>query len=397
MINLIRQFIKLESASGIILLGAAAIALILSNSPLEKWYETLLQVSAGVFVGDLKLIKPILLWINDGLMAIFFMLVGLEIKREVLEGQLSKPSQIILPSVAALGGMFVPAVIYAAFNWSDPKTLQGWAIPSATDIAFSLGILALLGKRVPLSLKLFLSTLAIIDDLGAIIIIALFYAHAELSVLALSLAGIAIIVLMFFNYRGVTNIASYMLVGFFLWVCVLESGVHATLAGVIVALLIPLYDEKREHSPLKHLEHSLHPWVAFGIIPLFAFANAGVSLSGISFASLLTPVPLGIALGLFIGKQVGIFGLTWLSIKLGLADLPKGATWRQVYGVSILGGIGFTMSLFIGSLAFAEHGDISHLSEVRLGILLGTFLSATVGYLVLYFSNNPMSSHISEK
>lgn len=391
MVNSIRQFLRLESASGIILLGAAAIALILSNSPLQHWYEALLQISAGIFVGDLKLVKPILLWINDGLMAIFFMLVGLEIKREVLEGQLSKPSQIILPTVAALGGMFIPALIYAAFNWNDPKTLQGWAIPSATDIAFSLGILALLGKRVPLSLKLFLSTLAIMDDLGAIIIIALFYAHAELSILALSLAGIAIMVLMLLNYRGVTNIASYMIVGFLLWVFVLESGVHATLAGVLVALMIPLYDQKKEFSPLRHLEHSLHPWVAFGIIPIFAFANAGVSLTGVSLSSLLMPVPLGIMLGLFIGKQLGIFSLTWLSIKLGFAELPKGATWLQVYGVALLGGIGFTMSLFIGSLAFTEHGDISHLSEVRLGILIGTFLSAITGYLILRFSNNPQS------
>jgi len=395
MLNTIRHFVKLESTSGIVLLGAAAIALILSNSPLERWYEYLLHVSAGVFLGDLKLIKPILLWINDGLMAIFFMLVGLEIKREMLEGQLSKPSQIVLPAIAALGGMLVPALVYVAFNWNDPKTLQGWAIPSATDIAFSLGILALLGNRVPLSLKLFLSTLAIMDDLGAIVIIALFYAHSELSILALFLASIAIGVLWLLNYRGVTNIASYMIVGFFLWVFVLESGVHATLAGVIIAFMIPMYDKKKEHSPLRHLEHSLHPWVAFAIIPIFAFANAGVSLQGMSFSTLLMPVPLGIALGLFVGKQVGIFGLTWLGIKMGWAEIPSGATWLQVYGVSILGGIGFTMSLFIGSLAFAGHGDLTHISEVRLGILVGTFLSAVVGYLILRLSNNPRKVQIS--
>ncbi|MBF8781510.1 Na+/H+ antiporter NhaA [Pseudomonas fulva] len=378
--SLLTRFLQLEAASGLLLIAAAVLALIVNNSPMSLLYQGLLEVPVAVQVGALQIAKPLLLWINDGLMALFFLLIGLEVKREVLDGQLSKPSQVILPATAAVGGMLVPALIYWFINRHDPSATAGWAIPTATDIAFALGVLALLGKRVPVSLKLFLMTLAIIDDLGAIIIIALFYS-GTLSTLSLMLAAACLVALVAMNRLGVIKLGPYLLIGVILWVCVLKSGVHATLAGVALALTIPLRTRNAEPSPLLTLEHALHPWVAYAILPLFAFANAGVSLAGMSLESFTHPVPMGIALGLLAGKTLGVFGLTWLAVKLGLAALPAGANWRQLLGVAILCGIGFTMSLFVGSLAFAPH-----LSEYagmdRMGILTGSFFAAVIGYLV---------------
>lgn len=379
-ISAIREFLRLEAAGGILLVLASALALVWSNSPAAGVYVGLLDTPVAVQVGALKIAKPLLLWINDGLMAIFFMLVGLEIKREVLQGELSSLGQAALPGIAAIGGMAVPALVYVVINMGTPETLSGWAIPAATDIAFALGVLALAGRRVPASLKIFLLALAVMDDLGAIIIIAVFYT-ADLSLTALGLAGLGILGLLLLNLFGVKRLAPYMLVGLFLWIAVLKSGVHATLAGVVIGLAVPLRGAgDPEHSPLRHLEHMLHPWVAFGILPLFAFANAGVSLAGLTFASLLEPVPLGIALGLFLGKQVGVVGFSWAAIRAGLARLPEGANWGQFYGVALLTGIGFTMSLFIGTLAFPQVG---YSAAVRLGVLSGSLLSAVAGYLVL--------------
>jgi Na+:H+ antiporter, NhaA family len=374
------QFFKMEAASGLLLIAAAALALIINNSPLAWLYNGLLDVPVVTQVGALKIAKPLLLWINDGLMALFFLLIGLEVKREVLEGHLSKPSQIVLPGAAAIGGMVVPALIYWFLNKDTPEALGGWAIPMATDIAFALGVLALLGKRVPLSLKLFLMTLAIIDDLGAIIVIAGFYS-GELSNLSLMLAGLSIIALIVMNKLGVVKLGPYLLIGVLLWVCVLKSGVHATLAGVVLAFCIPLRTKNAETSPLLHLEHALHPWVAFGILPLFAFANAGVPLTGVTAESFTHHVPLGIAAGLLLGKTVGVFGLTWLAVKTSIAALPTGANWGQVFGVSILCGIGFTMSLFVGSLAFVP-GASEFAGQDRMGILTGSIIAAIVGYAV---------------
>jgi NhaA family Na+:H+ antiporter len=331
-------------------------------------------------VGALKIAKPLLLWINDGLMALFFLLIGLEVKREVLEGHLSKASQIVLPGAAAIGGMVVPALIFWALNKDDPSALSGWAIPMATDIAFALGVLALLGKRVPVSLKLFLMTLAIIDDLGAIIVIALFYS-GEMSSLSLMLAALSIVALIAMNRLGVIKLGPYLIIGLLLWICVLKSGVHATLAGVVLAFCIPLRTKNAESSPLLTLEHALHPWVAFGILPLFAFANAGVPLSGVTLESFTHHVPMGIAAGLLLGKTLGVFGLTWLAVKTSMATLPTGANWGQVFGVSILCGIGFTMSLFVGSLAFAP-GASEYAGMDRMGILTGSILAALIGYAV---------------
>lgn len=331
-------------------------------------------------VGALKIAKPLLLWINDGLMALFFLLIGLEVKREVLEGQLAKPSQIVLPGAAAIGGMLVPALIYWFLNRDNPPALNGWAIPTATDIAFALGVLALLGKRVPTSLKLFLMTLAIIDDLGAIVIIAIFYS-GTLSTLSLMLAGACIAALVAMNRMGVVKLGPYMIIGLILWVCVLKSGVHATLAGVTLAFCIPLRTRNAEPSPLKALEHALHPWVSFGILPLFAFANAGLSLSGVTLESFTHHVPMGIAVGLLLGKTIGVFGLTWMAVKTGIAALPSGANWGQVLGVAILCGIGFTMSLFVGSLAF-EPGSSDYAGMDRMGILTGSLFAALIGYAV---------------
>lgn len=387
--NTIIRFFQLEAAGGLLLIAAAALALIINNSPLSWLYAGFLDVPVVAGVGALQIAKPLLLWINDGLMALFFLLIGLEVKREVLEGHLSRPSQVVLPGAAAIGGMVVPALIYWALNKDNPAALSGWAIPMATDIAFALGVLALLGKRVPTSLKLFLMTLAIIDDLGAIIVIALLYS-GELSNLSLLLAGVSIIVLIAMNKLGVVKLAPYMLVGLVLWVCVLKSGVHATLAGVVLAFCIPLRSKSEGASPLLSLEHGLHPWIAYGVLPLFAFANAGVSLSGVSLDSFTHHVPMGIAAGLLVGKTVGVFGLTWLAVKTGLAALPNRANWGQVLGVSILCGIGFTMSLFVGSLAFIP-GSSEYAGMDRMGILTGSILAAIIGYLITSFAsrNNP--------
>jgi NhaA family Na+:H+ antiporter len=377
------RFFQLEAASGLLLIAAAVLALIINNSPLSGWYNAFLEIPVVAQFGAVKIAKPLLLWINDGLMALFFLIIGLEVKREVLEGHLSKISQIILPGAAAIGGMVIPALVFTALNHDSPSAMTGWAIPMATDIAFALGVLALLGKRVPVSLKLFLMTLAIIDDLGAIIVIAVFYS-SELSGLALALAGASIIALIAMNRLGVVKLAPYLLIGLVLWVCVLKSGVHATLAGVILAFCIPLRTRNEEASPAHTLEHSLHPWVAYGILPLFAFANAGVSLKGVTLDSFIHPVPFGIALGLLLGKTVGVFGLTWLAVKTRMATLPTGAGWGQVFGVAILCGIGFTMSLFVGSLAYVP-GVSEFAGEDRMGILTGSILSAFIGYAVMAF------------
>ncbi|MEE4070936.1 Na+/H+ antiporter NhaA [Pseudomonas viridiflava] len=378
--NTITRFFQLEAAGGLLLIAAAALALIINNSPLSWLYNAFLETPVEARISALQIAKPLLLWINDGLMALFFLVIGLEVKREVLEGHLSKPSQIVLPGAAAIGGMVVPALIYVALNTGNAEALNGWAIPMATDIAFALGVLALLGKRVPVSLKLFLMTLAIIDDLGAIIVIALVYS-GELSQLSLILAAVSIIALIAMNRSGVSRLAPYLLVGLVLWVCVLKSGVHATLAGVVLAFCIPLRTSSKS-SPLLTLEHGLHPWVAYGILPLFAFANAGVSLAGVTMESFTHPVPLGIAAGLLLGKTLGVFGLTWLAVKTRVASLPKEANWGHVLGVSILCGIGFTMSLFVGSLAF-EPGVSAYAGEDRMGILTGSILSAIIGYGVM--------------
>ncbi len=370
----------MEAASGLLLIAAAILALIINNSPLSWLYNGLLETPVVAQVGALKIAKPLLLWINDGLMALFFLLIGLEVKREVLDGQLSKPSQVVLPGAAAIGGMLVPALIYWFLNRDNPPALNGWAIPTATDIAFALGVLALLGKRVPTSLKLFLMTLAIIDDLGAIVIIAIFYSGA-LSTLSLMLAAACIAALVAMNRLGVVKLGPYMIIGLILWVCVLKSGVHATLAGVTLAFCIPLRTRNVEPSPLLALEHALHPWVSFGILPLFAFANAGLSLSGVTVESFTHFVPMGIAVGLLLGKTVGVFGLTWLAVKTGLAALPAGANWGQVFGVAILCGIGFTMSLFVGSLAFVP-GSSEYAGMDRMGILTGSLFAALIGYAV---------------
>jgi len=371
-----------DSAGGILLVFVAMLAMILANSPLASIYEGFLAIPLQIRVGDLDIAKPLLLWVNDGLMAIFFFLVGLEIKREILSGHLSSPSQVVLPGIAAIAGIAVPALIYFGMNQYDAAAVKGWAIPSATDIAFALGVFTLFGSRVPISLKLFLLSVAIFDDLGAILIIAFFYS-SELSTLSLAVAGSGLALLFFLNRFSVRSQAAYILVGVVVWVAVLKSGVHATLAGFVVALFIPLTVKNHGgHPMLKYMEHSLHPWVAFLILPLFAFANAGVSLTGVSIDALLNPIPMGIAAGLFIGKQVGIFGACWLAIKLGIAKLPEGSTWIQFYAVSVLCGIGFTMSLFIGSLAF-EGQSAAYLVEVKLGVLVGSLLSALLGSVLI--------------
>lgn len=381
-IETLKQFLRLEAAGGVLLVIAAGFALVLANSPWSRAYQALLELRVAVIFGTLSIDKALLLWVNDGLMAVFFLLVGLEIKREVLEGELSSREQVALPAVAAVAGFVVPAFFYWFINRGDAAAMNGWAIPAATDIAFALGVLGLLGTRAPLALKVFLTTVAIVDDLMAIVVIALFYT-ADLSVLSLALAGGALVGLIALNRFGVTRTAAYILVGVAMWIFVLKSGVHATLAGVLVALTIPLRRRNAQgNSPARHLEHTLHPWVAFGILPVFAFANAGVSFAGLGLADLFAPVPLGIMLGLFVGKQLGIFTSVWLMIKLGFAKRPAGSTWLALYGVSMLCGIGFTMSLFIGSLAF-EHGGFEYAAAVRLGVLSGSLLSAVFGYLAL--------------
>ncbi|MEM9404267.1 MAG: Na+/H+ antiporter NhaA [Pseudomonadota bacterium] len=382
MLLTIRDFLRLEAAGGIILMMTAALALVIANSPLDQYYDLLLDVPIEVRVGDFAIDKPILLWINDGLMAVFFFLVGLELKRELLEGELAAPGALLLPGAAAIGGIVAPVGLYAAINWGDPVTMQGWAIPAATDIAFALGILTLVGNRVPTSLKVFLVSLAIFDDIGAVVIIALFYT-SDLSILALVVAAACLMVLTVLNRRGVTKISSYIWVGLIMWVAVLKSGVHATLAGVALALFIPMRDpENPDHSPVKTMEHDLHSLVAFFVLPVFAFANAGVSFGNMQVSQLLHPVTLGVAAGLFVGKQIGVFGSAWLVIKAGLAKLPDGSTFRGLYGVSIFSGVGFTMSLFIGSLAFQSTG-VNQIFDERLGILVGSLFAGLLGFLIL--------------
>jgi len=380
---MLEAFIRQESASGILLILATMLALLLSNSMLSPLYQWFLHLPVEVRIGALHLDKHLYHWINDGLMAIFFLLIGLEVKREILQGHLSSIGQIALPGLAAIGGMLMPALIYLAFNLDQPIAANGWAIPTATDIAFPLAILSLLGKRVPISLKIFLMALAIIDDLGAVIIIALFYTN-DLSMLSIAIACTALAVLMTFNLLGVSKKAAYFIVGTILWVSVLKSGVHATLAGVALAFTIPLHAQDecgQPVSPLKEIEHGLHFWVAFLILPLFAFVNAGVDITGISLDQMSGSVPLGIMLGLFLGKQLGVFSFSWLAIRLKLAHLPAGSNWLQLYGVSVLTGIGFTMSLFISSLAFEDSSLFQYTD--KLAILLASFISGTVGYLIL--------------
>ena len=386
MLKTLQEFLRLEAAGGLVLMMAAAVALIVANSPLAAHYTALLDLPVEVRIGTFGIEKPLLLWINDGLMAVFFFLVGMELKREVIEGHLSSLRAASLPAFAAVGGMVAPAAIYAAFNWGDPVAMKGWAIPTATDIAFALGVLALLGKRVPTALKVFLLSIAIFDDLGAIIVIALFYT-AELSSLSLIVAAGLICALACLNRLGVTKPGAYILIGLLLWVAVLKSGVHATLAGVVLAMFIPLQTPQTasshsSESLLRHLEHALHPWVAFGVLPVFAFANAGVSIVKVSITDALHPVPLGIVTGLFVGKQIGVVALCWLAVRLRLASLPEGVGWRHLHGTALLCGIGFTMSLFIASLAF-EQGGTDYLGLERLGILIGTLVSGLFGYVVL--------------
>ncbi|MBC8944976.1 Na+/H+ antiporter NhaA [Xenorhabdus indica] len=380
MTAIIRQFLKLEAAGGIILIIAAIIALVMANTPFQSIYHQFLNLPIAVQFAALEINKPFLLWINDGLMAIFFLIVGLEVKRELMEGALASRNKAIFPAIAAVGGMLAPALVYLLFNGNNEITRQGWAIPAATDIAFALGVMALLGKRIPTALKVFLLALAIIDDLGVIIIIALFYTKS-VSIVALGLAAAMIGLLAWMNCRGIAKTSAYLVVGVILWVCILKSGVHATLAGVIVGFLIPLRC-KKGHSPSEALEHSLHPWVAYLILPLFAFANAGVSLQGVTLNDLTGLLPMGIALGLFIGKPLGIFLFSWLSVKVGVAKLPTGVSLTQIFAVSVLCGIGFTMSIFISGLAFEGLSD-TFSTYSRLGILIGSTTAAIIGYGLL--------------
>ena len=388
------RFLELESSGGIILMFAALLAVVLANTPLQSYYALLIDTPVEIRIGAFEIAKPLLLWINDGLMAIFFFLVGLELKREVIEGELSDKRNIILPGAGAIGGMAIPALIYIYFNAGDPVAMKGWAIPAATDIAFALGILSLLGSRVPVSIKIFLTSLAIFDDIGAILIIAVFYT-ANISLSAMIVAACCIPVLAFLNMRNIASKSLYIMIGVIMWVAMLKSGVHATLAGVIMAMFIPMRLEgDSNYSPLKDMEHDLHAVVAFFVLPVFAFANAGISFSGVGTEQLFHSIPLGIALGLFIGKQAGVFGLCWIAIKLGLTDLPKGMSWGSLYGTAALCGVGFTMSLFIGSLAF-EETDVNLLFDERLGIILGSLAAGIVGYLVLRISlrSNDRQSH----
>jgi len=372
-----------ETIGGLLLMGAAVAALIIANSPLHKWYESILSTTVQVLINGYGIDKPLLLWINDGLMVLFFFLVGLEVKREFLEGTLSNRREAMLPIIGAVGGILLPALIYAFINADNPEALNGWAIPAATDIAFVVGILALLGSRVPISLKVFVLALAIIDDIGAIMIIALLYTE-NMAWQVLAFAAAATLGLFLLNRRNVTSTAPYLMLGFVLWIAVLKSGVHATLAGVVLAMFIPMRDNANPaKSPLCKLEDSLHPSVGFGVIPVFAFANAGVSFSGLTWDAALGTVPLGIALGLFVGKQLGVFGFCWAAIKLGWAERPEGASWAQLYGVSALTGVGFTMSLFIGTLAL---DPVNYATDLRLGVLGGSLLSIIVGVAVLWLA-----------
>ena len=373
-----RRFLQAESSGGIVLMAAAALALLLANSPLADAYFASLATEIAVTIGGAGIEKPALLWINDGLMAVFFFLIGLEVKREVLTGQLSSWKQSSLPLFAAIGGMVLPALVFVAINQSNPENLSGWAIPAATDIAFALGILALLGKRVPVALKALLLAVAVIDDIGAIAIIAIFYTPGvEVTMLIGAAAVLALLAL--FGRAKVGSSIPYVLLGIVLWVLVLKSGVHATLAGVALAMTVPISD-KNGDSVLERMEHALHNWVAFFVVPVFALANAGVTVSGLSLSDLLEPLPLGIALGLIIGKQLGIVGFAWAAVKTGIAQLPVGVNWRQIHGLSLIAGIGFTMSLFIGNLAFS---DAAQIDAVKVGVLTGSLISAVLGIILL--------------
>ena len=380
-----KWFFKLEAASGLVLLFSAIIALVISNSELSYLYFNTLEKYIFVGINNFGLKLSIIHWINDALMAIFFFFVTLEIKREFLQGELSNIKQAMLPIIAAVGGMVVPALIYIFINLGDSETLNGWAIPSATDIAFSLGVLSLLGKRVPLSLKVFLTALAIIDDLGAIVIIALFYS-GDLSIKYLSLMLLAFIILLSINKFNIKKFLPYLVVGIFLWDFTHNSGIHATIAGVLLAMTIPHRKNEKDFSLLIKIEHAISPYVAFGIMPLFAFANAGVSLEGLTFSSLLDKVPLGIVLGLFVGKQIGVFIFSYISIKLKIAQMPNNSNWFNFYGVGILTGIGFTMSLFVGNLAFAE--NMQYMDGVKIGVLTGSLLSTLIGYFLILLTPN---------
>ncbi len=378
--NALVNFFKKESATGILLLIATVAAMAVANSPFKSLYDAFNDIPVVVQIGHLVIAKPLILWINDGLMAIFFFMVGLEIKREVVEGELKDPKKITVPALAALGGMALPALIYTAFNFHRPEAMAGWAIPTATDIAFALGILSLLGDRVTPLLKLFLLTLAIIDDLGAIIVIALFYTEG-LSYISLGVVATTLVILFLMNRRGVVNNTAYILIGIVMWTAMLKSGVHATLAGVILGLFIPIRNNKESFH---HLEHSLHAPVNYVILPLFAFVNTGINFADLGYKDLVDTLTLGIVTALFLGKQLGIFLFSWIAIKLGLGKLPEGVGYKELYGLSIIGGVGFTMSLFIGSLAFESGGlPDAALVDERVGILIGSLLSGVMGYLYL--------------
>lgn len=391
LLRAIDRFFTHEASGGILLIVAALAAMIVANSALSGVYEGVLGSYLAVTISGEGLEKPLILWINDGLMAIFFFLIGLELKAELLEGKLKNPRDVVLPGMAAVGGMALPALFFLAFNWDNPLTVGGWAIPAATDIAFALGVLALVGDRVPSSLKVFLLTLAILDDMGAILIIALFYT-AELKIDYLFLALIPAALMFWMNMKRWHRVAPILILGVVMWFFVLKSGVHATLAGVLTAFFIPLKD-KWGKSPLHSIEHGLSPYVLYGIIPIFAFANAGVVLTGLSFADLMAPLPLGIASGLVLGKMVGVFGVTWLMVKFGLARKPHGANWAQIFGVACLAGIGFTMSLFIGSLSF---DDQELMNGVRLGVLCGSLISGVLGFAALRMSSSAAEPDLAE-
>ena len=391
--NRLTKLLHHEATPGALLIVAMIAALLVANSGVS-WYGAMLDTMANVSVGEWAIQKPLLLWINDGLMAIFFLLVGLELKREVLFGELSQVRKVILPVFAAIGGIVIPSGIYAFINWGDPLAINGWAIPAATDIAFALGVLAVLGSRIPVALKVLLTSIAVIDDLAAIVIIALFYTN-QLSLTALGMAALSLVGLFLLNRAKVQSIGAYAVIGIILWVTVLKSGVHATLAGVALAVFIPAGKRPTRNTAPAHLmEHALHPWVVFGILPVFAFANAGVPILGLSFSRLLEPVPLGIALGLFVGKQTGVFAGSWIAVKCGLAQLPNKVDWRQVYGLSALCGIGFTMSLFVGSLAFEGSGGPDYKVDDRIGILAGSFLSALLGNALLMKGGKKNEEHV---
>ncbi|MDE3995358.1 Na+/H+ antiporter NhaA [Glaesserella parasuis] len=388
MIQHIRKFLQLESASGILLLAFAMLAMLFANTPLKDLYFDFLSMPVSIQIGLFSIHKPLLMWVNDGFMAVFFVLIGLEVKREMMVGAISSYQRAIFPAIGALGGMIVPALVFTLINSDSPEFQQGWAIPMATDIAFALGVLGLLGKRVPFALKIFLLALAIIDDLGAIVVIAIFFSH-ELSTTALISAVIAITALIIMNRMRVTAICAYMVVGLILWASVLKSGVHATLAGVIIGFCVPLKGKNGE-EPLAHFEHILAPWCSFVILPLFAFSNAGVSLAGLSLSTLFSPLTMGVALGLLVGKTLGVFSFSFLAVKLGIAQLSEGINFKQIFAVSILCGIGFTMSMFLAGLAFGEdEADGQFISLARLGILIGSGISAVLGYYLLKLCTMP--------